>query len=256
MGLLDILNGMQNGPRGERQANTNTSGGGGLSPMMMALLGLLAYKALKGSGGQATAPGVNPTNPGGGLGDVLGGLLGGSPGAKPGGAGPAGGGFGDVLGGLLGGGPGAKPGGAGPAGGGLGDVLGGLLGGSPGAKPGGAGPGGGGVADMIPGGLGGLLGGAAAGSVLSGGLGNLIKELQQSGQGRAAQSWVSTGPNEEIAPNDLANAVGSDTLESLSRQTGMGQNDLLAGLSQYLPDLVDQLTPKGRLPTEDEASRW
>jgi uncharacterized protein YidB (DUF937 family) len=230
MGLLDILNGMQNGPRGERQANTNTSGGGGLSPMMMALLGLLAYKALKGSGGQATAPGVNPTNPGGGLGDVLGGLLGGS--------------------------PGAKPGGAGPAGGGLGDVLGGLLGGSPGAKPGGAGPGGGGVADMIPGGLGGLLGGAAAGSVLSGGLGNLIKELQQSGQGRAAQSWVSTGPNEEIAPNDLANAVGSDTLESLSRQTGMGQNDLLAGLSQYLPDLVDQLTPKGRLPTEDEASRW
>jgi uncharacterized protein YidB (DUF937 family) len=228
MGLLDILNGMQNGPRGERQANT--SGGGGLSPMMMALLGLLAYKALKGSGGQATAPGVNPTSPGGGLGDVLGGLLGGS--------------------------PGAKPGGAGPAGGGLGDVLGGLLGGSPGAKPGGAGPGGGGVADMIPGGLGGLLGGAAAGSVLSGGLGNLIKELQQSGQGRAAQSWVSTGPNEEIAPNDLANAVGSDTLESLSRQTGMGQNDLLAGLSQYLPDLVDQLTPKGRLPTEDEASRW
>jgi uncharacterized protein YidB (DUF937 family) len=79
--------------------------------------------------------------------------------------------------------------------------------------------------------------------------------LQQSGQGHAAQSWVGTGPNEEIAPNDLANALGSDTLESLSRQTGMGQNDLLAGLSQYLPDLVDQLTPNGRLPTEDEASR-
>jgi uncharacterized protein YidB (DUF937 family) len=203
MGLLDILNGMQNGPRGQRQPNTNTSGGGGLSPMMMALLGLLAYKALKGSGGQAAAPGVNPNSPGGGLGDLLGGLLGGGPGARPGGAGP----------------------------------------------------GGGGLADMIPGGLGGLLGGAAAGSVLSGGLGNLIKELQQSGQGHAAQSWVGTGPNEEIAPNDLANALGSDTLESLSRQTGMGQNDLLAGLSQYLPDLVDQLTPNGRLPTEDEASR-
>jgi uncharacterized protein YidB (DUF937 family) len=229
MGLLDILNGMQNGPRGQRQPNTNTSGGGGLSPMMMALLGLLAYKALKGSGGQAAAPGVNPNSPGGGLGDLLGG--------------------------LLGGGPGARPGGAGPGGGGLGDVLGGLLGGGPGARPGGAGPGGGGLADMIPGGLGGLLGGAAAGSVLSGGLGNLIKELQQSGQGSAAQSWVGTGPNEEIAPNDLANALGSDTLESLSRQTGMGQNDLLAGLSQYLPDLVDQLTPNGRLPTEDEASR-
>jgi uncharacterized protein YidB (DUF937 family) len=70
-----------------------------------------------------------------------------------------------------------------------------------------------------------------------------------------AQSWVGTGPNQEIAPNDLANAVGLDTLDALSRQTGMGRDDLLAGLSQHLPDLVDQLTPNGRLPTEEEASR-
>jgi uncharacterized protein YidB (DUF937 family) len=86
-------------------------------------------------------------------------------------------------------------------------------------------------------------------------LGNLLKEFQQSGQGRVAQSWVGTGPNQEIAPNDLANAVGLDTLDALSRQTGMGRDDLLAGLSQHLPDLVDQLTPNGRLPTEEEASR-
>jgi uncharacterized protein YidB (DUF937 family) len=49
--------------------------------------------------------------------------------------------------------------------------------------------------------LGGLLGGAAAGSVLSGGLGNLIKELQEGGHSRVAQSWVGTGPNRDIAPN-------------------------------------------------------
>jgi uncharacterized protein YidB (DUF937 family) len=104
-------------------------------------------------------------------------------------------------------------------------------------------------------GLGGLLGGAAAGSVLSGGLSSIIKELQQSGQGVAAQSWVGTGQNQEIAPDDLANALGSDTLQSLSQKTGLGMQDLLAGLSQHLPDLVDQLTPNGRLPTDEEASR-
>jgi hypothetical protein len=54
MGLADILNGMMHGPRGQRQPS---SGGGGMSPIMMALLGLLAYKALKGRGGQAAYPG-------------------------------------------------------------------------------------------------------------------------------------------------------------------------------------------------------
>ena len=95
MGLLDILNGMQNGPRGQGQPSTvdSSSGrGGGMSPIMMALLGLLAYKALKGRGSQPAAPGstggpiplppggtANAGNPGGGIGDILGGLLGGKP---------------------------------------------------------------------------------------------------------------------------------------------------------------------------------
>jgi uncharacterized protein YidB (DUF937 family) len=142
------------------------------------------------------------------------------------------------------------------SGGGLGDLLGGLLGGGgrPGAMPGGGHPGGN-LADMIPGGLGGLLGGAAAGTVLSGGLENLIKGFQQSGQGRTAQSWVNRGQNEEIAPGDLESALGADTIDVLSQRTGMGRGELLAGLSQQLPDFVDQLTPDGRLPTEDEAQR-
>jgi uncharacterized protein YidB (DUF937 family) len=148
-------------------------------------------------------------------------------------------------------------------GGGLGDLLGGLLGGMGGGRPGGmpgnvpAGgrPGGGGLADMIPGGLGGLLGGAAAGTVLSGGLENLIKGFQQSGHGEAAQSWVNRGQNEQIAPGDLESALGADTIDALSQQTGMGRGELLSGLSQQLPGFVDQLTPDGRLPTEDEAQR-
>jgi uncharacterized protein YidB (DUF937 family) len=131
-----------------------------------------------------------------------------------------------------------------------------LFGGKPGSVPAGTGatPGGS-LRDLVPGGLGGLLGGAAAGGVLSGGLANIIKELQESGHGHVAQSWVGDGPNHDIAPNDLANALGSDTLNTLSKQSGMSVDDLLAGLSQHLPDLVDQLTPHGRLPSEEEAAR-
>ena len=73
--------------------------------------------------------------------------------------------------------------------------------------------------DLLRGGLGGLLGGAAAGTVLSGGLDNLIKELEERGYGKTAQSWVGTGPNHEIAPKDLANALGSDTLDEIGRES-------------------------------------
>lgn len=123
----------------------------------------------------------------------------------------------------------------------MGDIVGRLLGGA----------GGGGAAGA---GLGSVLGGSA-GAVVSSSLGNLIKDLQDSGSGRAAQSWVGQGANEEIAPNDLAKAMGSDAIDAIARQTGMSRDDLLACLSQHLPELINQLTPNGRLPTEQEASR-
>jgi uncharacterized protein YidB (DUF937 family) len=108
------------------------------------------------------------------------------------------------------------------------------------------------------GGLGGLLGGVlaggAAGSVLSGGLGDLLKQFQQSGHGETANSWVSPGPNKQIAPNDLANALGADQINSLMSQSGLSREDLLNGLSQHLPEVVNHLTPDGRLPTDDEVA--
>ncbi|MCC6888381.1 MAG: DUF937 domain-containing protein [Hyphomicrobiales bacterium] len=235
MGLLDILNGMQNGPRGQRQPTPPGSSSGGMSPLMMALLGLLAYKALKGGGlgnilGGGGAPGPTPLPPGSRTADSSGGLA-------------------DILGGMLGG-------GAGRTGGGLGDLLGGMLGGAsrdgmPGARPG-AGSSGGGLGDI----LGGMLGGGGAGSALNNGLAQVLEDLQRSGQGRTAQSWVGTGQNAAIASDDLANALGADTIETLTRQTGLSRNELLDGLSQNLPEFVDRLTPDGRLPTEDEARRW
>ena len=149
---------------------------------------------------------------------------------------------GNMRAGYPGGGPPGEVGG-----GGLGDLLGGMLGGG---RPGGA-PGGGGLGGL----LGGLLGGGAAGSALNGGLGGLIDQLQRSGQGDVARSWVGTGPNKMISQDDLATALGADTLDTLAGQTGMDRDEMLAGLSQQLPRFVDQLTPDGRLPTDEEAAR-
>ena len=129
----------------------------------------------------------------------------------------------------------------------------------PGGNLGGGYPGGGPAGDVGGGGLGGLLGGllagGAAGTALTGGLGGLIDQLQRNGQGDVARSWVGTGPNKMISQDDLATALGADTLDMLAGQTGMDREEMLAGLSQQLPRFVDQLTPDGRLPTDEEAAR-
>ena len=103
--------------------------------------------------------------------------------------------------------------------------------------------------------LGGLLSGASAGSVLSGGLGDLVERFRQNGQGQAADSWVKTGPNQQLGPDQLEQAIGPDVLNTLSQQTGLSREELLSRLTRELPAAVDKFTPEGRLPTEDEAAR-
>lgn len=210
MGLLDILNGMQNGPRGP-SAPSQSSGKGGMSPITMAILALLAYKAMKH-------------------------MTGGKPQSAP-----AGGGTNANLDQA------SLPGGGG---GGLGDILGSVLGGGS-AGSGSAG----GLGDLLKGGLGGLVAGGAAGSVLGGGLNDLLRQLQDGGHKDAADSWVSKGPNRQIAPNDLASALGADQIQTMMDQSGLSRQELLDGLSQQLPNVIDQLTPDGRMPSADELSR-
>ena len=198
MGLLDVLNGMQNGPRGQR--DPNTSSGGGMSPITIALIGLLGYKALKSfTGGQAApAPGGNPM-------------------PAPSAGGMTGGGM--TGGGMTGGG-----------------ILGGLT-------------------DILKGPLGGILAGAAAGSAVNGGLSDLLRQFQQAGHGDTANSWIGNGPNRAISPSDLTQVLDPDQINTLMSQSGLSRDELLAGLSQHLPQLIDQLTPNGRVPTDQEMSR-
>ena len=148
----------------------------------------------------------------------------------------------------------------GSSGGGLGDILGGQgggLGGMFGDRSGGLG---GGVSSGLGGALpGGWLAGWAARRRrrLWGGLGGLLDQFRQNGYGDHVDSWVNTGQNRRLAPDELSQALGPDTIDELEQQTGLPRQQLLSELSEELPDAVDQFTPDGRLPTEQEASsRW
>lgn len=137
----------------------------------------------------------------------------------------------------------------------LGEMFGKLgAGGGSGNAPGANRQGGG--LDGILGNLGGLLGGSSAGNVLSGGLGDLVEQFRQKGQGNVADSWVRKGPNEQVAPPQLEQVLGGDVLDTLVQQTGLSREELLSRLSKALPEAVDKYTPDGRVPTPDEANRF
>jgi uncharacterized protein YidB (DUF937 family) len=88
-----------------------------------------------------------------------------------------------------------------------------------------------------------------------GGLGGLLKRFQQKGLGDAINSWIKTGPNKSIAPDQISNALGPDVINALSQRTGLSKEQIGQILSQVLPNTVDQLTPEGRLPTQQEIAR-
>jgi len=125
---------------------------------------------------------------------------------------------------------------------------------NPGALPS-QGPQAGSASGAIPGNLGGMPAGTSIGDLLSGGLRELVDAFKQKGQGEVADSWVSRGPNKQIVPHQLEQAIGPDVLETLSQQTGLSREELLSRLSKNLPDAVDKYTPEGRIPTAAEFSR-
>jgi uncharacterized protein YidB (DUF937 family) len=91
---------------------------------------------------------------------------------------------------------------------------------------------------------------------LLGGLGGLLETFQQSGLGNVAKSWVDTGPNQSIPPGSLGSALGPSLIKTLAERTGLSEQEVTAQLAQFLPGVVDKLTPEGRLPTRDEMSRF
>jgi uncharacterized protein YidB (DUF937 family) len=95
--------------------------------------------------------------------------------------------------------------------------------------------------------------GAGAGAVpdggLAGGLGGLLAKLQNAGAGDAVKSWVGTGQNQPIEPGQLRSALGQQTVSNAAQQAGINEQDFLSQLAQNLPQVVDELTPNGKMPS-------
>lgn len=89
----------------------------------------------------------------------------------------------------------------------------------------------------------------------SGGLGGFVQQFAAKGLGDVAQSWVSTGKNLPISPDQLQSVLGSDVVRGLASKLGMDSNALTSKLSNLLPQAVDKLTPEGKIPEGDILSQ-
>ena len=106
--------------------------------------------------------------------------------------------------------------------------------------------------------LDGLLGGAVGATVVTalqsliqqhGGIQGVVTQLEQQGLGGVARSWVGSGPNQSISPEQLQQAFGG-VIGQLAAKTGLSQQELTQKLAQLLPAAIDKLTPAGTLPAK------
>ncbi len=102
--------------------------------------------------------------------------------------------------------------------------------------------------------LDGLLGGAVGAEMVTvvngliekhGGIQGIVAQLEQQGLGGTVRSWVGTGPNQPITPDQIHEAFGSDTVKQLAAKVGLDPQVLAAKLSAVLPQAIDKLTPGG-----------
>ncbi len=81
------------------------------------------------------------------------------------------------------------------------------------------------------------------------GLSRLIEQFKGAGLGDKADSWVGTGENQDLSPDEVEKAIGRDRLDKMSKQTGESVGGLKSDLSKMIPSVVDKLTPDGKMPS-------
>jgi uncharacterized protein YidB (DUF937 family) len=89
--------------------------------------------------------------------------------------------------------------------------------------------------------------GGATGENPAGGLGDLVDSFRKGGLAEKAESWIGTGANKPVTEPEVEKSLGGDVLDGLAEQTGLSKEELLKRLSQVLPEMVDKMTPSGRL---------
>ena len=105
--------------------------------------------------------------------------------------------------------------------------------------------------------LDGLLGGAVGAEMVTvvnsfiqqlGGIQGIAAQMEKQGLGATVQSWIGTGANQPISPDQVHQVFGSGVLAQMAAKAGMNPQDLAQKLSQVLPTAIDKLTPEGRVP--------
>jgi len=83
-------------------------------------------------------------------------------------------------------------------------------------------------------------------------LSGLIQKFAGSGLEDLVNSWISTGQNKSITPQQVQQGLGDDTINQLSQRTGMGHEEVKSQLTQVLPQVIDRLTPNGQVPPQND----
>jgi len=120
------------------------------------------------------------------------------------------------------------------------------------------------LGEMVKGLLGKALGGGSSQNPLmdivmglitnpqSGGLQGLIQTFKEKGLGDAMSSWISTGKNQSVSGDQIQHALGSNIIQQIAQQLGSSKSEVSGGLANLLPDIIDKLTPTGKLPEGDQ----
>jgi uncharacterized protein YidB (DUF937 family) len=82
-----------------------------------------------------------------------------------------------------------------------------------------------------------------------GGVDGLKQKFEQAGLGDVAQSWIGTGSNKSVSPDQVKDALGQQQVEQIANEAGVSSDQAAAGLSKVLPDAVDNVTPSGQVPS-------
>ncbi len=88
-----------------------------------------------------------------------------------------------------------------------------------------------------------------------GGLQGLIQTFKEKGLGDAMSSWISTGENQPVSGDQIQHALGGNFIQQIAEQLGSSKSEVSGGLANLLPDIIDKLTPTGKLPEGDQISQ-
>ena len=84
-----------------------------------------------------------------------------------------------------------------------------------------------------------------------GGISGLVQSFKEKGLSEVVGSWISTGKNLPITADQIQSVLGNEKVQQIAGKLGIPMDQVSSGLAQLLPQVIDKLTPDGKLPTTD-----